>query len=726
MGDDVEMSTQDLLLAVSESTPSLPVCAMNVLDLTVKYDLPTLLSMHTEALHAIEKPESLKPEILQQCQEILTNYAAAIRMVAKKVQLPESHPVTQALKNLNALEQQQSEVWSQFDRIKHSATKESIERLNNEWSLIATQVQQAEEAIIKGLTSADADVNQLIHDQKDTIARQQEALRLQREKLEAHFVKNKRLREPGSTPSPKKGGAFAKNIVTNVAQARQISEQAREPATAPLIEQNEQEQLAYQFQWEHFYQIFQEETRLSTDRKAVRWSQLARMSEQQIREAFPDPDCDVIFVVSYNEVHQLKEFGDKFISTARINRCDLLIVSEDDKPLFPNAGPFLEKTVPWHLDEVFKLGRAVVTMGGPELFCFVATSSASGRQNRLATVFQRKKLLAQGLGAIHFELSVPTSDEPWYAVTAEDKAIPGLLEGLGRKGPQCISNPHRNIRGARVIWHQLQPDDMKGMLTAYKNCPFFGIMREDEFLGDEMESCPLVLQLFPKANVRQAVSPYMWHMIHSSLSQHLPDDTFVSIQLASKTKVRVGLKDVSAAQMWLLRAKFELEVMGLNIKNERTNEPVSDFVDGSDAESTASNQSARSQSDKSSPMDQMVFYDVPPRLQEPDILQMFKNKEKSVLSASRLSWTAGDISLSAWQISGQDMMSLNGAVVRDPARRQPMYIISLQQYNQERVDQRRKAKDRRSGDTTPSTTSASSNKWKSSYVQVVRAKSKPQ
>ena len=49
------------LLAVSESTPSLPVCAMNVLDLTVKYDLPTLLSMHTEALQAVEKPDSLKP-----------------------------------------------------------------------------------------------------------------------------------------------------------------------------------------------------------------------------------------------------------------------------------------------------------------------------------------------------------------------------------------------------------------------------------------------------------------------------------------------------------------------------------------------------------------------------------------------------------------------------------------------------------------------------------------
>ena len=28
--------------------------------------------------------------------------------------------------------------------------------------------------------------------------------------------------------------------------------------------------------------------------------------------------------------------------------------------------------------------------------------------------------------------------------------------------------------------------------------------------------------------------------------------------------------------MWPLRTKFELEVMGLDIKNERTNEPISD------------------------------------------------------------------------------------------------------------------------------------------------------
>ena len=64
----------------------------------------------------------------------------------------------------------------------------------------------------------------------------------------------------------------------------------------------------------------------------------------------------------------------------------------------------------------------------------------------------------------------------------------------------------------------------------------------------------------------------MWQSVYQSLQQHLPDDTFCSVELASKNKVRVGLKDEEAAQQWLLQAKFEWEVMGLNIQNERTND----------------------------------------------------------------------------------------------------------------------------------------------------------
>ena len=82
--------------------------------------------------------------------------------------------------------------------------------------------------------------------------------------------------------------------------------------------------------------------------------------------------------------------------------------------------------------------------------------------------------------------------------------------------------------------------------------------------GIRCKIAPLVLQLYPKATVRQSLGLFIWHAIHSSLSQHLPDQAFVAIQPMAKAKIRVGLKDLDHAQQWLLQAKFELEVMGLN------------------------------------------------------------------------------------------------------------------------------------------------------------------
>ena len=104
---------------------------------------------------------------------------------------------------------------------------------------------------------------------------------------------------------------------------------------------------------------------------------------------------------------------------------------------------------------------------------------------------------------------------------------------------------------------------------------------------------------------------------------------------------------------------------------------------------------------------------------------MFYSKGKQVNSAARLSGTPGDISLSAWQVTGDELMELNGAVVRDQSRRQPMYIISFSQYSLEALEQRKKAKERRVTSVQPATDQSSGNKWKSSYVQVVKGKSKP-
>ena len=104
--------------------------------------------------------------------------------------------------------------------------------------------------------------------------------------------------------------------------------------------------------------------------------------------------------------------------------------------------------------------------------------------------------MAEGSGAIQVAMDIPQSADTWYAIVAEDKAIPRLLQGLGRTGARCVSNPHKEIsgaRGARIIWHQLSEKDKGHLLKSYKSCPYFSIMREEEFLGEEMHECPLVL-----------------------------------------------------------------------------------------------------------------------------------------------------------------------------------------------------------------------------------------
>ena len=65
------------------------------------------------------------------------------------------------------------------------------------------------------------------------------------------------------------------------------------------MQQNEQDQLAFQFQWEIFYQILQELVCLSTERNAVRWSQILKFNDEEIQKAFLRVGNDVIFTVRW-------------------------------------------------------------------------------------------------------------------------------------------------------------------------------------------------------------------------------------------------------------------------------------------------------------------------------------------------------------------------------------------------------------------------------------------
>ena len=88
------------------------------------------------------------------------------------------------------------------------------------------------------------------------------------------------------------------------------------------------------------------------------------MSTQQVDDLLPDSKVDdIILVVHYHEMKQLASLDPHFLVNANVNRCDLLILLDEDLPLFLVAGPFVEKHAPWHLDEVTRLSRPLSTMG---------------------------------------------------------------------------------------------------------------------------------------------------------------------------------------------------------------------------------------------------------------------------------------------------------------------------------------------------------------------------
>ena len=109
-----------------------------------------------------------------------------------------------------------------------------------------------------------------------------------------------------------------------------------------------------------------------------------------------------------------------------------------------------------------------------------------------------------------------------------------------------------------------------------------------------MSECPLVLQMYPKQTVKQALGPYMWHTTYSSLHHHLQGKCYFSFQLVGRTKIRVSIKDTSSTHAWLTQVKYEIETWGFNIKNGRTGEPMSHFLDRSHSDWSSSSRSTAS------------------------------------------------------------------------------------------------------------------------------------
>ena len=112
----------------------------------------------------------------------------------------------------------------------------------------------------------------------------------------------------------------------------------------------------------------------------------------------------------------------------------------------------------------------------------------------------------------------------------------------------------------------------------------------------------------------------------------------------------------------------------------------------------------------------MVIYDVPVWIEEDDLQEAFRTKDKPLSGLFRLSWTPGDITLPAPKLLGKTIQELHRAIINDPKWRHLMYMISMDHQMKERATQMQKSqagiklKLGLKGNTHP-------NRWNVSHVQ---------
>ena len=98
-------------------------------------------------------------------------------------------------------------------------------------------------------------------------------------------------------------------------------------------------------------------------------------------------------------------------------------------------------------------------------------------------------------------------------------------------------------------------------------------------------------------------------------------------------------------------------------------------------------------------------------------------------SITRVSWSLGDMPLSAWRLKRGGILGLVGTVLRDQDAETCMYLIGNRQYNADRSRQKEAARRRKGkgkgGRGSGSTSGAGSGrKWNVSYVDAAWGRGK--
>lgn len=465
-----------------------------------------------------------------------------------------------------------------------------------------------------------------------------------------------------------------------------------EPTYHPPMVETEQKQLMLHGGCAEASLILQQRTYLQVGQTsgAKNWRALEMCTEQQMADMFPYDDMHIVLVLDEDEIKDLYRIR-KALEPLSYDRLDLLVWTKTEKDMFPFA-PRLAEASPWKLATILKLHRGLVFQGGDCKWAFYAQSSRVSRTAGLQPEIRALRIAPLGENVTRVVTRVPAAPDSMVAIVVPSTVTGDVFSWLGYTGRECVSVPGPIKPETRVVFANLGLQQWAQLVTCYAGVPYFSVMSMDEYLGESFEDDPLVAEIYSYVTHKQRLVPKMWEMIHNYMRQKFPG--VYKIQVLAKNKLRVSITTQKEADLFRSSALQELDGMGFVVKDERTQRRMEAEPEISDPESVTSSVAEGKQG--------VIIYDVPPWIQEADLLQMLDGLQACapLTEAKRVGWTPGRPQFQAWRVEGPDAAVLAGYIIGASGlsfKRQEIKGITLRDYYTAKKESREFAERRRQG-----------------------------
>ena len=485
----------------------------------------------------------------------------------------------------------------------------------------------------------------------------------------------------GGRESLSQGSAFNTFAVERVKAAREHVEKASKPASGTTMSDGDIEQFLLLYRWKSVGKIFQVETLFPSkpENSTVRWSALKEFTREQMKQLMAHQSMDVLVVVAGEDMDAFHKHALQLCSKVECGRVDVLIQLKDAQPILPNLGPRRADKIPWPVRSVSAFSRAFKMSDGPCKDFAVVLSSQKERQAKVQPRFGPAICLmdlGESIGLRPITLRHPAENE--YVVQIGYRIIPQVLKTMGKKGSEYATTQGRTKGQSRPVMHTMQPDDLEFMIHSLADTQWFAVSTAQAHSGRAFLDCHLVAQCFLVGPHEDEIAPKLWSIIYKTTAAALTSGfTYLQTQVLNAYKIRLGVATENAAEMWLSMVLPELEMTGIQVKNERAQQRLGD----GDALSDGSAGSASSMAEGA---DEIIMYDVPIWTMEREVRELVESASAEntpeLERVRRAPFTPGDATLVAWRIRGQHLQQLAGCILRDSTTGDNIYVMSGKQY----------------------------------------------